>query len=80
MTIWGMLGWLSTLTSATGFMLNIKKKKSCFIVWQAGTIMIVYNFLFGRPDQMVYYATATLFAFYGVMNVIGYLQWKKEEK
>jgi hypothetical protein len=79
MSIYGLLAWIGTALSMLGYWYNVKKNKICFLFWEVATIIIVANFLFGKPDKMVYYATAFLFAYYGVMNIIGYLKWKKEE-
>ena len=80
MSLYGLLAWLSTILSMLGYIYNIKKNKICFLFWEIGTIGMIYNFIFGNPDTMVYYAVAFLFAFYGIMNIVGYLKWNSEEK
>lgn len=79
-TVYGIIAWIATLISMLGYILNIKKRKSCFFYWEVGTILVVYNFIWGVPDKCVYYATATLFIFYGIMNIVGYIKWGKDEK
>ena len=80
MSTYGLIAWISSVLSIIAYFFNIKKNKVCFLIWEISTILIVYNFIFGKPDKTVYWATAFLFAFYGIMNIAGYLQWRKEDR
>ena len=65
-----MTMWLLTAASLVGVILNIKKQKSCFIVWgvtNASWAVIDYNA--GLTAQ------AALFAVYFVLAVWGLIEW-----
>lgn len=65
-----MTMWILTAASLVGVILNIKKRKSCFIVWgvtNASWAVIDYNA--GLTAQ------AALFAVYFVLAVWGLIEW-----
>ena len=63
--------WLLTGLSLVGVVLNIKQKRSCFIIWG------VTNAAWAGVDLNAgLYAQAVLFAVYFVLAVWGYMAWK----
>lgn len=63
--------WLLTGLSLVGVVLNIKRKKSCFIIWS------FTNAAWALIDLYVgLYAQAALFAIYFVLAIWGFMVWK----
>lgn len=66
--------WLLTGMSLLGVVLNIKKKKSCFIVWGiTNASWAVIDFRAGLPEQGV------LFAVYFCLAVWGLIEWRRAD-
>ena len=65
--------WLLTFMSLIGVVLNIKKKKVCFIVWGVSNAMwAVIDFEAGLPAQ------GMLFIAYFCLSIWGLVEWSKE--
>ncbi len=63
--------WLVTGLSILGVMLNIHKKRSCFIVWQITNVSwCIYDFSIDA------YAQGSLFFIYYCLSVWGFYAWK----
>lgn len=63
--------WLLTILSLVGVVLNIKRKRSCFIIWG------VTNAAWAAVDLYVgLYAQSALFAVYFVLAIWGFMVWK----
>ncbi len=66
--------WAITALSIVGVILNIKKHKSCFIIWLFTNLSwMVYDFIIGA------YAQSALFAVYAILAVYGLLEWTKQK-
>jgi nicotinamide riboside transporter PnuC len=64
--------WLVTAGSLIGTILNIKKKRICFVIW------LVTNALWTAYDLYIKnYPQAGLFAVYVVLAVWGIIAWRK---
>jgi nicotinamide riboside transporter PnuC len=63
--------WLLTAGSIAGVILNIKRKRSCFIIWGITNAAWVWVDL-----DAGLYAQAVLFAVYFALAVWGYFAWK----
>lgn len=69
-----MTMWILTALSLIGVVLNIKKQKSCFIIW-AGTnaSWAAIDFNAGLNAQ------AALFAIYFCLAIWGLIEWRIEK-
>jgi hypothetical protein len=66
-----MTMWLLTVLSLIGVVLNIKKKRSCFVIWaftNASWAVIDY--------QAGLHAQAALFAVYFCLAIWGLVEWR----
>ncbi len=62
--------WILTAISLIGVVLNIKKKKSCFLIWGVtNAAWAVIDFRAGLPEQGV------LFTVYFCLAVWGLIEW-----
>jgi len=67
-----MSTWWITAFSILGVVLNIKKKKSCFLIW-AGT-----NFCWAIVDFSAgLHAQGVLFTVYFVLSIWGLIEWRR---
>jgi len=67
------LMWLVTAASIIGTILNIQKKKICFLIWFCtNNLWMVYNLIIGSYPQ------AALFGVYVGLSVWGICKWRKE--
>lgn len=67
--------WLFTAIAFTGVLLNIGKKKLCFVVWGvSNTGFVITSFL--EAD----YAVFLLFIGYNITSAYGYWKWRKDER
>lgn len=65
------IGWLATVASLIGVILNIRHDRRCFIVWGiTNAIWVVVDASSGVWSQ------ATLQAVYCVLSVYGFMKWK----
>jgi nicotinamide riboside transporter PnuC len=65
--------WIITLISLIGVILNIKKRRECFMIWTVSNFAwMVYDFKIGA------YAQSALFAVYFVLAVWGLYEWKEK--
>lgn len=63
--------WLLTGFSIAGLLLNIKHKRSCFIIWGiSNAAWVVIDFHAGL------YAQAFLFVIYFIMSIWGFFAWE----
>jgi len=64
--------WLLTALSLIGVVLNIYKKKACFIIWAfTNFTWMIIDFAKGIPEQGV------LFAIYFILAIWGLVKWNK---
>lgn len=64
--------WLITILSITGTVLNIKKKRACFIIWIfTNFCLTIYNWHIWEPQQ------AALFFVYLGLAIYGLFSWRK---
>lgn len=71
MTAWM---WIVTAASLVGVILNIKKRRSCFVVWGVtNASWAVIDFSKGIPAQGV------LFTVYFALSVWGLIEWRKKD-
>lgn len=74
------LMWIVTIASLVGVVLNIKKKRLCFIVWLCtNSLWCIYDFYIKS------YAQSLLFLIYVGLAIYGIYEWrvskdKKNEK
>lgn len=71
------LMWIVTLVSIVGVILNIKKRRECFVIWG------VTNSLWSIYDFSIHaYAQSFLFFIYVLLAIWGIWEWrsKKGEK
>ena len=65
--------WLITILSIVGVWLNIKKKKSCFVIWAfTNASWAIYDFVIHA------YAQSALFAVYFCLALYGLYEWRKD--
>ena len=71
-----ILSILGTIFSLGGNLLIIKKKKNGWLAWIVGNLLwILINFLGTMNIPMV-----IMYCVYLVINILGYIEWKKKEK
>ena len=67
--------WVLSFIGIVGFLLNIKKKKSCFVLWTISNAgFIVVNILTGTYGQLPPWVV------YLAMGIYGYIRWRKDER
>jgi nicotinamide riboside transporter PnuC len=65
--------WVLTFISLIGVVLNILKKRSCFLIWiVSNTVWAVIDFRKDIPAQ------GCLFTIYVILAIWGWLAWRKE--
>lgn len=65
--------WIVSLFALIGVILNIYKKKSCFIIWAFTNLFwCIYDWQIGAKAQSV------LFGVYFLLAIWGLIQWAKE--
>lgn len=68
-----LIGWLLTINSVIGAILNSHKRIEGFYVWVIGnTGWVLYNL----DNQQ--YPLACLFFIYLIISIMGILQWRKK--
>lgn len=70
------LGWLLSANNIVGAILNIKKKKSGFIVWFFGNT----GFLILSVVVPTLRPQAPLWIVFTILAIYGWLEWRKAEK
>lgn len=66
------LMWLVTLASIVGTVLNIKKKRVCFVIWLiTNSLWCAYDFYIGS------FAQGGLFLVYVGLAIYGIIEWRK---
>jgi len=64
--------WLCAFLSIIGVILNIKKHRSCFIIWAVtNASWTVVDFTVGL------YAQSALFFVYFILAIYGLIEWRK---
>ena len=59
--------WLLTLLSLIGVILNIRKRRECFLIWTfSNGSWAVIDYRAGLPEQAVLFAIYSLLALYGL--------------
>lgn len=67
--------WLVAVLSIIGTILNIKKKRLCFVIWIfSNSCLVVYNIHIWEYQQ------ATLFFVYLCLSIWGVITWKKHRR
>jgi len=67
------LMWIVTLTSIIGVILNIKKRKECFIIWGVtNSLWCIYDL------SIKAYAQSFLFFIYVLLAIWGIWEWRKK--
>ena len=68
--------WIITILSIVGVVLNIKKKKICFLIWiVTNTSWMIIDYLEGLYSQSALFLVYLILAFYGL------IEWnRKKEK
>ncbi len=69
-----MIGWIATLLCIIGNLAVIKKKNG-FLVWFAGTGLLLILAIIRQDWSQVF-----LFIIYEIINIYGYLEWSNEKK
>ena len=70
-----MMDWIIAIMSLTGVVLNIYKRKECFIIWG------FTNFAWFLWDLYIEsYAQSFLFFIYFILAIFGLYKWSKELK
>jgi len=65
--------WVITVLSLIGVVLNIKKRKECFLIWLfTNTVWMIYDFRIGAVEQ------GFLFMIYTGLAIWGIFEWYKE--
>jgi nicotinamide riboside transporter PnuC len=68
------MSWILVILSIAGVILNIYKRKECFVIWGITNLgWAIYDFKIGA------YAQGVLFAVYFGLAVWGIIKWRKEE-
>lgn len=66
--------WFLTILSLIGVILNIKKKRACFLIWMCTNFLwTIIDFKKGIPEQGV------LFLIYTGLAIWGWFDWKAEK-
>lgn len=68
-----MIGWISTILSVIGIVMNAKKIIWCWPVWMASNVGFIYGAIFVdfTPNLIV------LWVMFLGFNVYGWREWKK---
>jgi hypothetical protein len=66
--------WFFSLLSIYGCWLNIKKKTSCWLVWESTAFGFSFYYIFLHPD----YGSALLWMFYIYFDFVGFRQWRND--
>ena len=70
-----IIGWIATVLSIIGIVLNAKKLISCWPVWLLSNVLwIIYFVNMWNPQSLILWIV--FFAF----NIYGWVQWKKDKK
>ena len=68
------LMWLVTMISICGVILNIKRRKECFVVWLfTNGIFCLYDF------SIKAYAQSFLFFIYVLLAIYGIFEWRTKK-
>ena len=72
---WTIISWVAIIIAIIAYIFNIKKNKSCFVLWEIAAVLLILVNLFGTHD----YAQMTLNIVYMGFNACGWLKWRKDE-
>ena len=73
-----MIPYLISLWSILGCLLNIWKKKSCFVVWSIGNFAWI-AFIFATANKSMY-GQIVIWIGLTLANIYGYYVWAGEER
>ena len=66
--------WSIVVLGIVGMILNVYKKKSCFVIWViTNTVWIVRNYRIGEYEQSAAYIIMLAF------TIWGYIKWGRDE-
>lgn len=69
------LGWVATVISISGIVLNAKKNILCWPIWlMSNAAWITYFIIKFDPPSLILWIVFTIF------NVYGWIQWRKDKK
>jgi hypothetical protein len=68
--------WFMSALSMFGCWLNIKKKASCWLVWEGTAVGFSVYFIFVLRD----WGSAMIWLFYIFFDLYGWREWKRDEK
>jgi nicotinamide riboside transporter PnuC len=70
-----ILAWVTTILCLAGAVLNVKKNRTCFVVWFVGNVLwLIWDIANGFASRVV------LDVVQGGMALWGIYEWKKGEK
>jgi nicotinamide riboside transporter PnuC len=69
------LAWLLSAISILGALWNIRKRKSCFIIWNIGNVGWLVLGIFVAE----YRGQIPLWIVFTALNTYGWFQWRKDE-
>lgn len=75
-SLWQILLWTAVTLSLLATYLNIKKRKSCFVIWAITALVLMLANLFHTHD----YAQTTLFVGYVLFDIYGWFRWRRDER
>ena len=69
-----LLGWIATILSITGIVLNAKKIIYCWPIWLVSNILwIIYNIQLKELSPIVLWVVFFMF------NIYGWIEWNKSK-
>ena len=69
-----ILGWIATIISIIGILLNSKKNILCWPVWLVSSLMFVIYFIVLQDNPSI-----LLWVVFSGFNLYGWIQWKKDK-
>ena len=69
-----LVGWIGFVYIFLGYLLNAKKLISCFFMWSIGNIILIAYAIMISSYPQVAIAIICL-----IMNIYGYIEWRKNE-
>jgi nicotinamide mononucleotide transporter len=67
-----LIGWLATLISVIGIVLNAKKIIYCWPIWLLSNVLWITYFVVLKN-----YPSIVLWIMFSIFNVYGWLEWNK---
>ena len=69
------MNWFIVFLVFIGYILNIRKNKTCFLIW---TITAIYSFHFHIINNT--YWQVAIFALYLPFNILGWIVWYRDDQ